>query len=161
MEKEFIELINNNRALIFKVCNLYCHDHESRRDLFQEVVLQLWKSYPNFRKDAAGGTWIYRVALNTAISNFRKESKKPEKTSITLSEFDIPDMSARDERENSSALHGAIGRLTQLEKAIILLYLEEKSYDEISEIIGISNSNVGVRLNRIKNKLSKLIKTVL
>jgi RNA polymerase sigma-70 factor (ECF subfamily) len=161
MEKEFIELVNNNRALIFKVCNLYCHDHESRQDLFQEVVLQLWKSYPNFRKEAAGSTWIYRVALNTAISNFRKESKKPEKTSITLSEFEIPDMSLTDERENRSTLHLAIGRLTQIEKAIILLYLDEKSYDEISEIIGISNSNVGVRLNRIKNKLSKLIKTVL
>ena len=159
MEKEFIALINSSRGIIFKICNLYCHDYESRRDLFQEVVLQLWKSYPGFRKESAGSTWIYRVALNTAISNFRKESKKPEKTSITLTEFEIPDLCARDEKEKISTLHLAIGKLTEIEKAIIMLYLDEKSYDEIGEIIGISNSNVGARLNRIKNKLSKLIKT--
>ena len=161
MEKEFIELVNNNRALVFKVCNLYCHDPESRKDLFQEVVLQLWKSYPGFRKDSASSTWIYRVALNTAISNFRKESKKPGKISLTLSDFEIPDMPASDQRENSSTLHMAISKLSEIEKAIILLYLDEKTYDEISEIIGITNSNVGARLNRIKTKLSKLIKTVL
>ena len=160
MKKEFIELINNNRALIFKVCNLYCRDLENRKDLFQEVVLQLWKSFPGFRNESANSTWIYRVALNTAISNFRKESKKPEKKSLTLTEFEIPDMpGATDEKENSSALNLAIERLSEIEKAIIMLYLDEKSYEEISEIIGISNSNVGVRLNRIKNKLSKLIKT--
>ena len=161
MEKEFIALVNNNRALIFKVCNLYCHDPESRKDLFQEVVLQLWKSYPGFRKDSAGSTWIYRVALNTAISNFRKESKKPGKVFITESEFEIPDMPTSDQRENSSTLHQAIAKLSEIEKAIILLYLDEKTYDEISEIIGITNSNVGARLNRIKAKLSKLIKTAL
>lgn len=161
MEEEFIELINKYRALIFKVCNLYCHDPESRKDLFQEIVLQLWKSYPGFRRESAGSTWIYRVALNTAISNFRKELKKPERTSITTADFEIPDISARDEKENSSILHLAISRLTEIEKAIIMLYLDEKTYDEISEIIGISNSNVGARLNRIKTKLSKLIKATL
>ena len=159
MEKEFIRLINNNRGLIFKVCNLYCHDYESRRDLFQEVVLQLWRSYPGFRKESLGSTWIYRVALNTAISDFRKDSKKPKKTSLTLKEFEIPDISAWDETEKTSTLHLAIGKLSEIEKAIIMLYLDEKSYDEISEIIGISNSNVGTRLNRIKNKLTKLINT--
>jgi RNA polymerase sigma-70 factor (ECF subfamily) len=160
MEKEFIELVNNNRALIFKVCNLYCRDDEIRRDLFQEVVLQLWKSYPGFRKESANSTWIYRVALNTAISNFRRESKKPEKKSLSFIEFEIPDMSApTDETENRNMLHLAIEKLTEIEKAIIMLYLDEKSYEEMSEIIGISISNVGVRLNRIKNKLSKLIKT--
>ncbi|MCW3110513.1 MAG: polymerase subunit sigma-70 [Segetibacter sp.] len=160
MEKEFIELINNNRVLIFKVCNLYCNENESRRDLFQEVVLQLWKSFPGFRRESANSTWIYRVALNTAISNFRKESKKPERQPLSQVEFDIPDMSVTaNEKENRSMLHLAIKKLTEIEKAVIMLYLDDKSYDEISEIIGISNSNVGVRLNRIKNKLSKLIKT--
>lgn len=158
LEKEFIELINNNRALLFKVCNLYCADPESRKDLFQEIVLQLWKSYPGFRKQAAGSTWMYRVALNTAISNFRNESRKPENTSLTLSALEIPDMDATDDLENKSALHLSIKRLTEIEKAIVLLYLDEKSYAEISEIIGISNSNVGVRINRIKNKLSKILK---
>lgn len=159
MEKEFTELINNHRALIFKVCNLYCSYPESRKDLFQEVVLQLWKSFPGFRKASANSTWIYRVALNTAISNFRKESKKPEKRPLTLQEFDIPDIPGTSEKEEDrSALNHAISKLTEIEKAVIMLYLDEKTYDEISEIIGISNSNVGVRLNRIKNKLSELIK---
>jgi RNA polymerase sigma factor (sigma-70 family) len=159
MEKAFIQLVNDHRALIFKVCNLYCADPESRKDLFQEVVLQLWKSFPGFRKESANGTWIYRVALNTAISNFRKESRKPEKTSLGQREFEIPDMPGWDDKERRSSLNLAVDKLTDIEKAIILLYLDEKSYDEISEIIGISISNVGVRLNRIKNKLTKLIKT--
>lgn len=153
-------MINANRGTIFKICNLYCREKENRKDLFQEIVLQLWKSYPFFRKEAASNTWIYRVALNTAISNFRKESKKPIKTSLTSAEFQfpfIPDLS--DEEEQFSLLNEAIDLLSEIEKAVIMLYLDEKSYDEIAGIIGISNSNVGVRLNRIKTKLSNIIKT--
>jgi RNA polymerase sigma factor (sigma-70 family) len=160
MEKEFVELINNHRALIFKVCNLYCHNAENSRDLFQEVVLQLWKSFPGFRKQAASSTWIYKVALNTAISNFRKEIRKPAQQFLSSTELDIPDISPPgNEEENSHLLKEAINGLSEIERAIILLYLDEKSYDEISEIIGISTNNVGVRLNRIKNKLSKILKT--
>lgn len=160
MEKEFVELINNHRALIFKVCNLYCNDAESRKDLFQEVVLQLWKSFPGFRGQSSYSTWIYRIALNTAISNLRRESSKPDRKSIGLGEFDIPDMTlSSDPDQHRNLLNTAIRKLSEIEKAVILLYLEEKSYDEISTIIGISISNVGVRINRIKNKLSKLIKT--
>ncbi|HTF27814.1 MAG TPA: sigma-70 family RNA polymerase sigma factor [Flavitalea sp.] len=160
MEKEFVELVNNNRALIFKVCNLYCRDREVRQDLFQEVVLQLWKSFPGFRNESSGSTWIYRVALNTAISNFRKEQKKPGKKPISRIEFEIPDMSDPDDRkENKNILHMAIEKLSDIEKAIIMLYLDEKTYDEISEIAGISVSNVGVRINRIKIKLSTIVKT--
>ncbi len=159
MEKEFIELINDYRALIYKVCNLYCRDPEHRKDLFQEVVLQLWKSFPSFKRQSAYSTWIYRISLNTAISNFRKESKHGGLSLTTLA-FQIPDMyGGEDEKEKRTSLHQAIDKLTEIEKAIIMLYLDEKTYEEISEIIGISNSNVGVRLNRIKNKLTKLIKT--
>ena len=158
-EKEFIALVNHNRALIYKVCNLYCRDPEHRKDLFQEVVLQLWKSFPGFKKHSAHSTWIYRVSLNTAISNFRKQSRQPEGMGLSLSELEIPDMYETTGEEKRSALHEAIDKLNDIEKAIIMLYLDEKSYEEISEIIGISNSNVGVRLNRIKNKLTKLIKT--
>lgn len=160
MEQKFIELVNDYRALIFKVCNLYCRDPESCRDLFQEVVLQLWKSYPGFRKEAADSTWIYRVALNTAISHLRKEKRSPGRKPLELEDLEIPDLSTEThENESSNLLHLAINRLSEIEKAIIMLYLDEKSYDEISEIIGISNSNVGVRLNRIKIKLNKTIKT--
>ena len=158
-EQEFIEIVNQNRALIYKVCNLYCRDPEQRKDLFQEVVLQLWKSFPGFKKQAGHSTWIYRVALNTAISNFRKSSRQPEGNDLSSLEFEIPDMYETTGEEKRSALHEAIDKLTEIEKAVIMLYLDEKSYEEISEVIGISISNVGVRLSRIKNKLTKLIKT--
>ena len=159
MEVDFINLINNNRALIFKVCNLYCRDPESRKDLFQEVVLQLWKSFPGFRKESAHSTWIYKVAINTAISNLRKELRKPEKQSLNHLDFDIPDLPANIiEHEQWDMLKLAIEKLTEIEKAILLLYLDEKSYDEMAEIMGITNSNVGARLNRIKTKLIKLVK---
>lgn len=161
MENEFTELINNYRALIFKVCNIYCHDDESRKDLFQEIVLQVWKSFPYFRRESEISTWLYKIALNTAISNFKKDSKKPQKTSLTQSELEIPDMSSTDDKEKRKSMHLAIDKLSEIEKAIILLYLDERSYEEISTIIGVSVSNVGVRLNRIKNKLSKLIKSAI
>ncbi|WP_295125352.1 sigma-70 family RNA polymerase sigma factor [uncultured Chitinophaga sp.] len=160
MEKEFMDLVNDHRALIFKVCNLYCQDAGSRNDLFQEIVLQLWKSYPSFRKQSAGSTWIYRVALNTAISNFRKQQKSPGSSSLDEMGFDIPDMHpSAMQQEQVDALYEAIQQLSEIEKAIILLYLDEKSYEEISAIMGITLSNVGVRLNRIKQKLTHLIKS--
>jgi len=155
-----MDMVNSNRALIFKVCSLYCDDQEDRKDLFQEIVLQLWRSFPHFRGQSSAGTWIYKVALNTAISNFRKETRKPGSKPLTTAELEIPDItSTRGDQENNDVLKQAIGRLNNIEKAIILLYLDEKSYEEMSEIIGISISNVGVKINRIKNKLSNLIKT--
>jgi RNA polymerase sigma-70 factor (ECF subfamily) len=103
---------------------------------------------------------MYRVALNTAISNFRKESRKPERRSILDADYEIPDFSDTGlQSENMQLLNTAVGQLNSIEKAIIMLYLEEKSYTEISEITGITKTNVGVKLNRIKTKLEKLIKT--
>jgi RNA polymerase sigma factor (sigma-70 family) len=160
MEQAFIEIINGNRGTIYKVCNLYCDEGENRKDLVQEIILQLWKSFPSFRKEANVNTWVYRVALNTAISNFRRESKRPANASITEETFQLPDIQySTEEKEKFDLLRQAIEQLTAVEKAVIMLYLDEKSYDEIAEIMGITNSNVGVRLNRIKNKLSKIIKT--
>ncbi len=153
-------MINNHRGIIFKVCNLYFYKNEDKKDLFQEIVFQLWKSFPGFRNEAEKSTWMYRVALNTVISNFRKESKKPERRSLSTSELEIPDihdLSTESDRQNILTL--AIEQLTKIEKAIIMLYLEEKSYTEISDIMGITHSNVGVKLNRIKIKLEKIIKT--
>ena len=161
MEKTFIEMINQHRGTIFKVCNLYCPDAVNRKDLFQEIVLQLWKSYPAFRKESTINTWLYRVSLNTAISNFRKESKTPGNAVFTDELLMIPDIPCfSDEKEKLGLLNLAIEQLTEIEKAVIMLYLDEKNYDEIGHILGITNSNVGVRLNRIKNKLSKLIQTI-
>lgn len=160
MEKNFVDMINANRGIIYKVCNLYCLEKEYKQDLFQEIVLQLWKAFPSFRNESLRTTWMYRVALNTAISNFRKEIRKPERQSISRSEFQIPDLSKfEDDNDNLSLLRQAIQQLSKIEKAIIMLYLEEKSYEEMSEIMGITKSNIGVKLSRIKTKLESIIKS--
>lgn len=160
MEHLFVEMINRHRGIIYKVCNLYGLDQEDKNDMFQEIVLQLWKAFPSFRQESKQSTWMYRIALNNAITNFRKTSKRPDRRRISADEFQIPDLGAYpEEDEQMSALKRAINCLTEVEKAIILLYLEEKSYEEISQIIGISKSNVGVRISRIKIKLEKIIKT--
>lgn len=153
MDKEFIDILNSHRGLIYKVCNLYCSDREDRKDLFQEIVLQIWKSWGSFRHEAKLSTWMYRIALNTAITHFRKEKRSGYPVSIT--EIEIPDIhDGSDLEESIKQLFAAIDHLDKVDKSIILLYLEEKSYEEISEITGFSKSNVGVRLNRIKTKLS-------
>lgn len=158
MEKEFIRMINTHRGIIYKVCNLYYYKDEDRKDLFQEIVLQLWKSFPSFRGESKQSTWMYRVALNTAITIFRKDKKRPSAQEISLAELEIPNLKDLfEDSDNSLRLKVAIEQLSKIEKAIIMLYLDEKSYEEISDIIGISNSNVGVKLNRIKTKLEKIL----
>lgn len=159
MEKQFIDMINKHRGILYKVCNLYCNDVEDKKDLFQEIVLQLWRSFPGFRQDSRASTWAYRVALNTAISNFRKESRKPDRFAISDKELQIPDMTDfAGKEENLQILKLSIDELTKIEKAIIMLYLDDNSYEEIAEIIGISKTNVGVKINRIKAKIAKFIK---
>lgn len=152
-------MINNHRGIIYKVCNLYYYKDEDRKDLFQEIVLQLWRSFPSFRGESKQSTWMYRVALNTAITIFRKDLKRPSQQAISLAELEIPNMmDLLEDSDDSIKLKVAIEQLSKIERAIIMLYLDEKSYEEIGDIIGISNSNVGVKLNRIKSKLEKILK---
>jgi RNA polymerase sigma factor (sigma-70 family) len=161
IEKDFIEMINAHRGIIYKVVHMYVHDTDDRKDLFQEIVFQLWKSLPGFRGEAKPSTWMYRIALNTAISHFRSATRKPDQLSLSAFEFQVPDVNERQQLDESiNMLHDAIQQLSRIEKAIIILYLEEKSYQEISDIMGISHSNVGVKINRIKSKLEKIIKNV-
>jgi RNA polymerase sigma factor (sigma-70 family) len=158
MEKDLIDILNNHRGLIYKVCNLYCSDYEDRKDLFQEIVFQVWKSQASFRRESSLSTWMYRIALNTAITHFKKE-KRSINHSLPIHDIDIPDIDDSDEKEElSKELFKAIEGLDKIDKSIILLYLEEKSYDEISEITGLSKTNVGVKLSRIKTKLSNTLK---
>lgn len=159
MEKEFVKLLNRHPGILYKVCSLYCKDSEDRKDLFQEIVLQLWKAYPAFKNESAVTTWMYRIALNTAISNFRKRAGKPQPVSFSDIEFQIPDLKDESLSEEITFLYAAIGQLSPIEKAVITLYLDDKSYDEMAVILGISKSNVGVKLNRIKSKLERLIKS--
>lgn len=160
MEKEFVLLIENHSGLIYKICNIYCDSLEDRKDLFQEIVLQLWKAFPNFRKESAITTWMYKIGLNSAVSYVRKTSKNIFQISFSEAVFQVPDPEQfKSESESIVALHKAISQLSTIEKAVIMLYLEEKSYEEMAAIIGITKSNVGIKLSRIKQKLEKTLKS--
>lgn len=155
-KKEFIRLIEENQGIIFKVSRMYCKQNFCREDLFQEILLQLWKSFPNYDNNRKFSTWMYRVALNTAISQLRSSQKDILNFKEVLPE-DIKDETS-DKKENSKILHDAIGKLNKAEKSLIILYLDNLQYNEIAEITGISVSNVGVKINRIKSKLQKILK---
>jgi len=153
-EKEFISLLNQHQKIIYKVCNLYMDRHSEREDLFQEITLQAWKAYGNFRGDAKFSTWLYRVALNTAITFFRKEKNKPS----IYSTDSIPDQTEEEAdpvEEQVKAMYAAIGELSKIDKAIVMLYLEDYKYIEIGEMMGITANNVAVKMNRIKTKLKE------
>jgi RNA polymerase sigma-70 factor (ECF subfamily) len=155
---ELIERITENQGAIHKVCNVYANSREDREDLKQEIILQLWKSYPGFQGKSKFSTWMYRIAFNTAITNIRKSKRHPIIEALSGTEQSIPakeDIDYIDDDMNS--LFKAIAKLKDVEKAIVTLYLEEKSYKEIGEIVGISEKNVSVKVVRLKDKLKKLI----
>lgn len=160
MEKEFIEIVQKNQGIVHKVCSIYCDLEEDRHDLFQEIVAQLWKSYPTFRNESRFSTWMYRVALNTAITSFKKKKRRPDQHTLSTDNFQIEDEAYDLEtEENIKRLHKAVSHLTGVEKSIILLYLENKKYEEIAEITGITQNYVRVKMNRIKKKLKKILET--
>ena len=155
---DFTQLISDNEGALFKISTLYTNDRDSQKDLYQEMVLQLWRSFDQFKGKAKQSTWLYRVALNTAIS-FLRQSKK-HKPMMELDQV-LPQLSTEGNElleERLRMLQEQIKKLDSLEKGIILLYLEERSYDEIASITGLSPTNVGTRLSRIKNKLKKQMK---
>jgi RNA polymerase sigma-70 factor, ECF subfamily len=137
---------------------MYASNKEDRRDLFQEILIQLWKAYPKFRNESKITTWMYRVALNTAISQFRKSSRKPAHLDIDENGFQIADnVYDYEYEEKLRILQSAITQLSKIEKAIVMLYLEDKPYTEIADTIGITENNLRVKLNRIKTKLKKMV----
>ena len=138
---------------------MYGATEPDRQDLFQEMVIQLWRSYPGFRGDARFSTWLYRIALNTAISDLRKQRRRPASIDPDLLPNQLQDIQYSSEKEEQlQQLYSAIDRLTELEKALTMLYLEDKSYQEMEEILGISQNNLRVKMNRIKDKLRKMTK---
>ena len=158
MEKEFTNIISTHQGIIFKVCRMYCNDREDSEDLFQEIVLQLWRSYPAFNAQAKVSTWMYRIGLNTAITRLRKNNRKPLTQPLSIEHQNLKDpVPQRMDIEYGEELQTAINMLNKLDKALVMLYLDEKSYKEIAEIMGISESNVGVKINRIKKKLQEII----
>ncbi len=151
----FLVVIESNKGILYKVANSYCQNIEDRKDLIQEIILQLWKSFDNYNEKFKYSTWIYRISLNVAISFYRKEnSRKRISNSLTTAVFDFTETEISDEKgTNLDILNQIISKLNDLDKALILLYLEEKNYNEISEIIGITETNVATKIGRIKSKL--------
>lgn len=151
-EDKFIEMIKKNEGVIYKITTIYARNGEDQKDLYQEIVAQLWTAFEKFRGEAKVSTWIYRIALNTAITRLRKETKR---NSISIDQAVLAYTQNSDPvwEDKIKLLYHHIGLLNDLEKGIILLFLEDKSYEEIAIITGLSPSNVGTRLSRIRQKL--------
>lgn len=156
-EKYFVNLVNEHQGLIHKVCMMYANDRETRHDLFQEVVLQLWKSFHTFRGDSKITTWMYRIALNTAISGLRKQSRKIQMQDLDDYHLNISENEPDNPEEDFEKLQWAIRQLSEIDRAMIMMALDEVPYDEIAETMGITQNNVRVRMNRIREKLRKLM----
>ena len=152
-QETFVEAIKENEKIIFKVASIYARNKEDQEDLKQEIVLQLWKAFPTFKGQSKLSTWMYRVAINTAVTFIRKDSKVPQHHSIDEHAFLIPVVADTAFEDRIRLLYQHINHLNDLEKALILLYLEDKSHKEIAGIMGITVSNVGTRIARIKEKL--------
>lgn len=144
---------------MFKICRMYCKDNDDVNDLFQDMLLQLWQAWPSFKAQSKLTTWMYRICLNTAIARLRKSNRSPVLQALTLAQYGMPnDAPYRLDILFDTELQTAIDGLDRIDKALIMLYLDEKSYKEIAEIMGLSESNVGVKLNRIKTKLKERIR---
>jgi RNA polymerase sigma-70 factor, ECF subfamily len=157
VEQEFIELVNSHQGILHKICNIYFLRDPYKEDYYQEILIRLWKSYPGFKNQSAFSTWLYRVALNTAIDIIRKQSLLPKHTELSQNEYNIADSKNNIESDNKEELYQAINQLSDIDKAIIILYLEDFNYNEIAEISGISESYAGVKINRIKTQLIKIL----
>ena len=154
-EIEFVTLVQEHQNLIHKICRLYTNSDAEHKDLFQEITIQLWKAYPKFRGDSKFSTWMYRVGINTAISLYRKSKRKILSYSFDDVSYKIPQTETYDDTQDKQlkSIYAALNHLNDIDKAVILLYLEDKSYKEISDTIGISEVNARVKMNRIKKKL--------
>ena len=158
-QHEFVKMIQQNEGIIFKITFVYANNSEEQKDLYQEIVYQLWKSYKSFRNESKISTWLYRIALNTSITHLKKEKRKGNHISIDRVLLDRMDTEDTTKEERIQTLYHHIKQLNTVEKGLILLYLEGKNYEEIAVITGFSNTNVGTRLARIKLKLkSRIIK---
>lgn len=151
VDKEFVEMIQQNEGIIYKVASFYLTTEYPINDLRQEIILNLWKSFSSFRGESKRSTWIYRIALNTCISFVRR---KRVDLSFTDIQIDLPDIS--EGKEDIQLLYRLINNLGKIEKAMILLYLEDKSYKEIAEITGLTVTNVATSLSRAKQKMKEM-----
>lgn len=156
-ENKFVDLVDKHQNLVHKICKLYTNSIAEHKDLFQEITIQLWKAYPKFRGDSKFSTWMYRVGINTAITIYRKSKRRIRSYNFDDVSYKIPEDNPYNDQEDKQleAIYKAVKALNDIEKAIVFLYLEDKSYREISETIGLTEVNARVKMNRIKNKLKK------
>lgn len=154
MQEKFQEEIFQHQALIHKICRIYRDSKEEREDLFQDIIYQLWKAYPQFQGRSKVTTWMYRIGLNTAMATFRKQ--KIEYSEIQ-NQQEFADKSSDVDSDHRDQLLWAVKQLNDADRAILTLYMDNLSYREISEIIGINENYVGVRLNRIKEKIKDIL----
>lgn len=152
-ETQFIQLVSAHQGIIYKICRLYRNTVQDQEDLFQEIVFQLWKSAPVFQGRSKFSSWMYRIALNTAITAFRKKTPDIQYMPVLPDRPDEPDGD-----ETAEQLWAALKQLNDADKALITLYLEDLSYREIAAITGITENNVGVKLNRVKSKIQQFLK---
>ncbi|CAN0586483.1 unnamed protein product, partial [Ectocarpus sp. 12 AP-2014] len=158
LEHKFVTELQDNQNIVHKVCTLYTNDRDSHNDLFQEITIQLWKAYPKFRGDAKFSTWMYRVALNTAITLYRKQKRRIDTADYESVIFKIKaDEYDETEELQLKLMYKAVKQLNDVDKALVFLYLEDKNYTEISETLGISEVNARVKMNRIKTKLRTIL----
>jgi RNA polymerase sigma factor, sigma-70 family len=158
-EQQFEELVKQYKRTIYTVCYMFSHDNEEINDLFQEILIRLWLGFDQFENRSSANTWIYRIALNTAI-NCDKRGKRQQQTvplSTDIDPYDPQD----DSLEQIRQLYTIINRLDVMDRGIVLLWLEGVSYDEIAAITGITVANVGVKLHRIKEKLVQEAKSII
>lgn len=150
--------LENNQNIVHKVCSLYTNNSDAHNDLFQEITIQLWKAYPKFRGESKFSTWMYRVALNTAITLYRKSKKQ-----VRTQDYDdfIYRIKSDDydetQEQQLKLMYNALKQLGDIDKALVFLYLEDKDYGEISDTLGISEVNARVKMNRIKKKLRTIV----
>ena len=157
-ETEFVALLDEHQNIIHKICRLYTNNEVEHEDLFQEISIQLWRSYNRFEGKSKFSTWMYRVGLNTAITLYRKEKKRlntqplnDQFTAIAQEEYNTQ------VDEQMAWLYQKIKDFSEIDKALVLLYLEDNRYDEIAETLGISAGNARVKMNRIKERLKKML----
>ena len=157
IKEQFVSILEKHIGIIFKISGAYAYVKQDREDLIHDIIYELWKSYKRFDGSCKISTWIYRIALNTCISFYRKEKNVPEIVSLTH-EIDWTSEAHDPINEMLKQLYRMINQLGQLDKSIILLYLEDKSYEEIAEITGLTVTNVATKLSRIKDKLKRMKK---
>lgn len=152
MEATFEELFTQHKKIVFKICHLYADSESDREDMFQEIALQAYKSFPAFKGQSQFSTWLYRVALNTAITWFKKEKKRSE---VLWQYAQQPIQETHADNQQFQAMHIAINQLNKIDKALVTLYLDGLDYKEIGDILGITPNYVAVKISRLKLKLKE------